>query len=95
MGVSPIARPRTPHNFGRVQGAFGGAGVCPAEPSTLRWRRGALRAVDALEALRLAGSGREPDLTLKEQALQKVQSPKTKRVRLQPEDALLTFLHQL
>ena len=37
----------------------------------------------------------EADLTLKEQALQKVQSPKTKPVRFQPKDALLRLLDQL
>jgi integrase/recombinase XerD len=37
----------------------------------------------------------EADLTLKEQALQKVQSPKTKQVRFQPNDALLCFLDQV
>jgi integrase/recombinase XerD len=37
----------------------------------------------------------EADLTLKEQALQKVQSPKTKRLRFQPNDALLHFLDRV
>ena len=37
----------------------------------------------------------EADLNLKEQALQKVQSPKAKRVRFQPNDALLRFLDQV
>jgi len=37
----------------------------------------------------------EADLAMKEQALQRVQPPKTKQLRFQPTDALLSFLAEI